>query len=105
MKKHGCLSEVMFLAVLPSRLKTEMATLRDAIVNGKDILADETISKHYEWVEEIKKNNTITPENCEKVLQDEIGKVFADILGQCGVYSRDEEGKAQFLKFVEAVNQ
>jgi UDPglucose--hexose-1-phosphate uridylyltransferase len=95
----------MGLAVLPSRLKTEMATLRDAIVNGKDILADETIAKHYEWVEEIKKNNTITPENCEKVLQDEIGKVFADILGQCGVFARNDEGKSQFIKFTQAVNE
>ena len=53
----------------------------------------------------IKKNNEITPENCEKILQDEIGKVFADILGQCGVYARNEEGKAQFLKFVDVVNE
>ena len=82
-----------------------MATLRDAIINGKDILANETIAKHYNWVEEIKKNNTIIAENCEKILQDEIGKVFADILGQCGVFDRTEEGKAQFLKFVENVNE
>ncbi len=104
-KENIGLIEVMGLAVLPSRLKEEMAILRDAIVNGKDILADEVIAKHYEWVEEIKKNNTITAENCEKILQDEIGKVFADILGQCGVFSRNEEGKAQFLKFVDAVNE
>ena len=104
-KENIGLIEVMGLAVLPSRLKTEMALLKDAIINGKDILADETIAKHYEWVEEIKKNNTITAENCEKVLQDEIGKVFADILGQCGVYARNEEGKAQFIKFTEAVNE
>ena len=104
-KENIGLIEVMGLAVLPSRLKTEMATLEDAIVNGKDILADETIAKHYDWVEEIKENNNITSENCEKILQDEIGKVFADILGQCGVYDRNEEGKAQFIKFVEAVNK
>lgn len=104
-KENIGLIEVMGLAVLPSRLKTEMATLKDAIINGKDILANESIAKHYSWVEDIKKNNTITPENCEKILQDEIGKVFADILGQCGVYARNEEGKAQFLKFVDAVNE
>ena len=104
-KENIGLIEVMGLAVLPSRLKEEMAILRDAIVNGKDILADEAIAKHYDWVEEIKKNNTITPENCENVLQDEIGKVFADILGQCGVFARNEDGKAQFLKFVDAVNE
>ena len=104
-KENIGLIEVMGLAVLPSRLKIEMAELKDAIVNGKDILADEAIAKHYDWVEEIKKNNTITADNCESILQDEIGKVFADILGQCGVFSRDEKGKAQFLKFAEAVNE
>ena len=104
-KENIGLIEVMGLAVLPSRLKTEMATLKDAIINNKDILANEAIAKHYSWVEEIKKNNTITAENCEKILQDEIGKVFADILGQCGVYARNEEGKAQFLKFADAVNE
>ena len=104
-KENIGLIEVMGLAVLPSRLKTELACLRDAIINGKDILADEMLSKHYEWVEGIRKANEITSENCEKILQDEIGKVFADILGQCGVYSRNEEGKAQFLKFVDAVNE
>lgn len=103
-KENIGLIEVMGLAVLPSRLKTEMALLKDAIVKGEDITANETIAKHAQWVEEIKKNNVITEENCEKVLQDEIGKVFADILGQCGVFARNDGGKAQFLKFVDAVN-
>lgn len=103
-KENIGLIEVMGLAVLPSRLKTEMALLKDAILKGEDITANETIAKHSQWVEEVKKNNVITEDNCQKVLQDEIGKVFADILGQCGVFARNDEGKAQFLKFVEAVN-
>jgi UDPglucose--hexose-1-phosphate uridylyltransferase len=82
-----------------------MAILKDALVSGADISADERISKHTEWAEMIKANNTITSDNCEKILQDEIGKVFADILGQCGVYDRTEEGKKQFLKFVDKVNE
>lgn len=103
-KENIGLIEVMGLAVLPSRLKTEMALLKDAILKGEDITANEAIAKHSQWVEEVKKNNVITEDNCQKVLQDEIGKVFADILGQCGVFARNDEGKAQFLKFVEAVN-
>ena len=103
-KENIGLIEVMGLAVLPSRLKTEMSLLKDAIIAGADISKDETLSKHLEWVEEIKKNNTITPENCEDILKAEIGKVFADILGQCGVYDRNEQGKAQFLKFINNVN-
>ncbi len=103
-KENIGLIEVMGLAVLPSRLKTEMALLKDAILSGTDIKADEVLSKHYDWTEEIKKNYEITEENCEKILQDEIGKVFADILGQCGVYERSEEGKKQFLKFIDEIN-
>ena len=104
-KENIGLIEVMGLAVLPSRLKTEMALLRDALVSGADIKADEVLSKHFDWAEEIKKNYEITEENCENILQDEIGKVFADILGQCGVYKRSEEGKNQFLKFVDEINK
>ena len=104
-KENIGLIEVMGLAVLPSRLKTEMAVLQDALVNNKDIAADERIAKHLEWAEQIKKDNNITAENCEKILQDEIGKVFADILGQCGVYARNEEGKAQFIKFTDYINE
>lgn len=104
-KENIGLIEVMGLAVLPSRLKKEMALLRDAMVNGDDISADERISKHTEWAEKIKAENNITAEICEKILQDEIGKVFADILGQCGVFERSEEGKKQFIKFVDEVNK
>ena len=103
-KENIGLIEVMGLAVLPARLKTEMALLENALVNGEDISSDERIAKHTQWAEEIKKNNNITPENCEKIIRDEIGKVFADILSQCGVFERTENGKKQFLQFIDYVN-
>ncbi len=103
-KENIGLIEVMGLAVLPARLKTEMALLENALVNGEDISSDERIAKHTQWAEKIKENNNITPENCEKIIRDEIGKVFADILSQCGVFERTENGKKQFLKFIEYVN-
>lgn len=103
-KENIGLIEVMGLAVLPARLKTEMALLENALVNGEDISSDERIAKHTQWAEKIKENNNITPENCEKIIRDEIGKVFADILSQCGVFERTENGKKQFLQFIEYVN-
>ena len=103
-KENIGLIEVMGLAVLPSRLKEEITVLRDAIVNGTDIAADERIAKHKEWADNIVANNNVTAENCEDILKAEIGKVFADILGQCGVFERSEKGKTQFLKFTESVN-
>ena len=45
----------------------------------------------------------ITADNCEEILQKEIGIVFTSILEQCGVYSRNNEGKAGFIKFIESV--
>ena len=103
-KENIGLIEVMGLAVLPARLKEEMALLEKAIISGADISKDEKIAKHLDWVEEIKSRNNITAENCEKILRDEIGKVFADILCQCGVFDRNENGKKQFLKFIDFVN-
>ena len=104
-KENIGLIEVMGLAVLPARLKGEMELIEDAIINGDDISENEKIAKHKDWVEEIVKNNTITPENCAKVIRDEIGKVFADILKQCGVFDRTDEGKKQFLNFIDRVNE
>jgi UDPglucose--hexose-1-phosphate uridylyltransferase len=103
-KENIGLIEVMGLAVLPARLKTEMETLKEAMLGGKDIGADESIAKHKEWAEKIMAENEITPENCEDILKAEIGKVFTAILEQCGVFERNEKGKEQFIRFAESVN-
>ena len=102
-KENIGLIEVMGLAVLPSRLKNEMAVLGKAMVNGEDISANETIAAHKEWAEMIMQKYDINESNIDDILKKEIGIVFTSILGQCGVYSRDEEGKAGFLKFIESV--
>ena len=102
-KENIGLIEVMGLAVLPSRLKNEMAVLGKAMVNGEDISANETIAAHKEWAEMIMQKYDINEDNIDDILKKEIGIVFTSILGQCGVYSRDEEGKAGFLRFIESV--
>ena len=102
-KENIGLIEVMGLAVLPSRLKGEMALLKDAMVSGKDIGSIEAIASHKQWAEMIMDKYDITADNCEEILQKEIGIVFTSILEQCGVYSRNEEGKAGFIKFIESV--
>ena len=103
-KENIGLIEVMGLAVLPARLKTEMAILRDAILENKDIKTDERIAKHADWAEAIKaKYSDINEQNCDEILRDEIGLVFTAILGQCGVFDRTEKGREQFKKFINSV--
>ena len=104
-KENIGLIEVMGLAVLPSRLKQELADLADAIVAGRDIAADEVLSKHAPWVEELKKQYTFTEDNARDIILQETGKVFAEVLEDAGVYKNTPEGKAAFQKFVDYVNQ
>ncbi|MFR5875749.1 MAG: UDP-glucose--hexose-1-phosphate uridylyltransferase [Eubacterium sp.] len=102
-KENIGLIEVMGLAVLPSRLKNEIALLKDAMLSGKDIASIESIAKHKEWADMIMSKYDITADNCEDIIKKEIGMVFISILEQCGVFSRDDDGKAQFIKFLESV--
>ena len=104
-KENIGLIEVMGLAVLPSRLKTELTDLAGAIVEGRDIAADEVLSKHAEWVETLKKQYTFTADNALDIVLKETGKVFAAVLEDAGVYKDDQAGRAGFDRFVAAVNQ
>ncbi len=87
-KENIGLIEVMGLAVLPARLKGEMSELEDAILNHKDIRANEAIEKHADWVDEWIGNYDITPENIHGIIQNEIGKVFSKVLECSGVYKK-----------------
>lgn len=102
-KENIGLIEVMGLAVLPARLKDEMSSLGKAMVEGKDIANDEVLAKHKEWADMISAKYDINSENIDDILKTEIGIVFTAILEQCGVYARNDEGKKQFIKFMESV--
>ena len=104
-KENIGLIEVMGLAVLPSRLKGELNDLAAALVEGRDITADEALGKHADWVEGLKQQYTFTEDNALEILMQETGKVFAAVLEDAGVYKNTPEGRAAFLKFVEAVNK
>lgn len=102
-KENIGLIEVMGLAVLPARLKTEMAILESAILQGANLREDEVLVKHAEWAEKWMAENDVTAENIHGIVQNEIGKVFAKVLECAGVYKRTEKGMKAFEKFVETV--
>ena len=104
-KENIGLIEVMGLAVLPSRLKQELTDLAAAVVGGKDISSDETLSKHAAWLEELKQAYTFNEDNALDIILQETGKVFAAVLEDAGVYKNTPEGKAAFLRFVDSINQ
>jgi UDPglucose--hexose-1-phosphate uridylyltransferase len=103
-KENIGLIEVMGLAVLPSRLKGELAALEQAILSNADIRGDAALAIHADWVDELKKKHTFTPENTRQILLQEVGAVFAGVLEDAGVYKCDEAGRVAFARFVDAVN-
>lgn len=102
-KENIGLIEVMGLAVLPARLKSEMSELAEAILKGADIRGNETLEKHADWVEEWRNQYEITADNIMDILHDEISKVFVKVLECAGVYKRTEEGQKAFWRFVESL--
>ncbi len=104
-KENIGLIEVMGLAVLPSRLKKELADLAEAILAGRDLTLDPVLSKHDVWVRELLQRHTFTRENAMDILLVETGRVFEQVLEDAGVYKCTPQGREQFLRFVDAVNQ
>lgn len=101
-KENIGLIEVMGLAVLPSRLKKELAELAEAILNGAPLTG--SLEKHAPWVEELRTQYTFDRENIMEILQKEVGKVFAKVLEHAGVYKRNTEGLKAFERFIDTVN-
>ena len=104
-KENIGLIEVMGLAVLPSRLKGELSALAEAIVAGKEIGADELLTKHAAWVDALKEIYAFTPENAMDIILQETGKVFAAVLEDAGVYKNTPEGRSGFLRFIAHLNE
>ena len=87
-----------------SRLKQEMALLKDAILTDSDLEKDEVLQKHAEWVAEfLPSYPEINRENIDEILRQEIGKVFVQVLEDAGVYKCTPEGREAFLKFVKTL--
>lgn len=102
-KENIGLIEVMGLAVLPSRLKEELAEIEDNITKGTEINGIEKLKKHAEWISDIQKGQSKF--NKKINLKDEVGLVFCNVLEDAGVFKRNEAGIAAFYRFIDNLNK
>lgn len=98
-KENIGLIEVMGLAILPPRLKEEMAEVEKYLLDQENALAQ----YHHAWAAAIKEKHEITPANVTQILQDEIGYVFLRVLEDAGVFKRNAEGQNAFKKFIDTL--
>lgn len=95
-KENIGLIEVMGRAILPARLKTELAEV------GKYLLdqPNEMVPMHQAWADQLKADNTITADNVTTVIDKAVGNVFARVLADAGVFKWDDQGEAAFDRFI-----
>ncbi len=102
-KENIGLIEVMGLAVLPARLRDEIAEMCGYILAGKDFAESEALAKHKDWFLRFKNNYHFDAENVEDIVKKEIGRTFERVLEDAGVYKCTDDGMAAFLRFVASV--
>lgn len=98
-KENIGLIEVMGRAILPARLKTEMKEVEKYLLNQPNQMA----AYHKAWADDLKQRYEFKSENVEKIVDKEIGLVFARVLEDAGVYKWNEKGQAAFDKFIQAL--
>ncbi|MCR5831214.1 MAG: UDP-glucose--hexose-1-phosphate uridylyltransferase [Lachnospiraceae bacterium] len=123
-KENIGLIEVMGMAILPARLKRELADIK-AIVKAalkgfsgdgeavRDICdkvrADEHLRVHEEWlckiltagIGDLRVKNETDESAVEEFLRREVGIVFSHVLENAGVYKQTPEGVALFMRFIK----
>ena len=100
-KENIGLIEVMGLAILPARLKTEMALLAECLTGDKKLEDYPELEQHAAWAKEIAARRTdLTKDNVDGILKEEIGLVFVHVLEDAGVYKCTDEGRAAFRRFI-----
>lgn len=99
-KENIGLIEVMGLAILPPRLKAELAEVKKYLLGQASQVAD----YHQPWADRLKAEHPdVTEERAEEIIRASVGQIFAHVLEDAGVYKRTPEGQAAFMRFIEFV--
>ncbi|NBD23576.1 UDP-glucose--hexose-1-phosphate uridylyltransferase [Paenibacillus glycinis] len=105
-KENIGLIEVMGLAVLPGRLKTELGQIAELLTGETafDAVALQSgpLGKHAAWIDAMigEHGAKLSPDQAEALLRDEVGRKFLDVLKDAGIYKRTEAGQEAFARFL-----
>ena len=106
-KENIGLIEVMGLAILPARLKTQGTDIAD-ILSGKapNTSREEgsPLAVHADWIDALiaQYGTSLSPEEAMETVKKEIGLVFSHVLENAGVFKMDDAGQAAFCRFLQS---
>lgn len=96
-KENIGLIEVMGRAILPARLKTELAEVKKFWLGQSNRIND----AHLPWAKAIADKYTITPANVDEIMKAELAQVFANVLANAGVFKDDAAGQQGWQRFIQ----
>ncbi|MCR5795593.1 MAG: UDP-glucose--hexose-1-phosphate uridylyltransferase [Solobacterium sp.] len=103
-KENIGLIEAMGMAVLPGRLKQELADIRDCLLGIKHIEEIPSLAKHMSWFAYLK-TLQYDAQGIQTMLERETAKKFAAVLEDAGVFKTGEAGTAGFMRFMDSLNR
>lgn len=104
-KENIGLIEVMGLAILPARLKTELAMLKECLLDKANIDDCKELEKHRPWFKQLQQDYIITEENVDDILKEAVTIKFVSVLEDAGVFKMNETGIDAFISFVETIKR
>jgi UDPglucose--hexose-1-phosphate uridylyltransferase len=101
-KENIGLIEVMGLAILPARLKTELELIKVVLKNETSIEEHEELEKHKDWIGQLEKEYT-PDQDLDAFMQQALTDKFVCVLENAGVFKMDEDGIAGFKAFMKEI--
>lgn len=104
-KENIGLIEVMGVAILPGRLKTELETVKSYILSDEASSVDafENVPvPHRNWAQELK-NSYNGKDDVNRFVELAVGKKFTKVLEDAGVYKLDDSGIKGFKNFITSL--
>ena len=103
-KENIGLIEVMGLAVLPPRLAKDLVRLETAMLSKEDISTIPEIASHAEWANDVlARRSDFNTNTAQKIIREEVGAVFEQVLCDAGVFKRTHDGEKAFARFIDTL--
>lgn len=96
-KENIGLIEVMGRAILPARLKGELAEVKKFWLKQAHQMTD----AHRPWAEAVAQRRTITAANVDQVMEAELAQVFSAVLADAGVFKANAAGQAGWQRLLK----
>lgn len=100
-KENIGLIEVMGMAILPPRLKDELEAVASWLTGASESENDPAIAPHAAWARDVAlRHPELDVDTVRGILRAEVGRVFAQVLEDVGVFKWDDRGRAALERFI-----